>query len=285
MHRAFVHLELNTDDVERAREFYRDVLGWSFNSVDVGGSKYVQIATPKPPGGGIQVKPRRAMASHWMPYVLVEDVLSTVTRARRAGGKVVVDRTVMPGFGVLAIMTDPTGATFAVWEVSNGKPVEAKLPAEADDDRRAKAQQRALERKQAYAERRAEAKARRAAAKEARQRAREERRAAAAEAKRKKAEAKANAEREAAQAAKQKAAAEKKSAAEARKKAAADAKKSATRRKAAAAANAKEKAATKKKAAAERIAAAAELKKKAAQKKPAGKKAARSGGTRRRGRR
>src|SRR5688500_5876517 len=116
MHRAFVHLELNTDDVDRARDFYRDVLGWKFNSVDVGDSKYVQIATPKPPGGGIQVKPKRTMSSHWMPYVLVEDVLSTVTRARKAGGEVVVDRTVMPGFGVLAIMTDPTGATFAVWE-------------------------------------------------------------------------------------------------------------------------------------------------------------------------
>jgi hypothetical protein len=225
MHRAFVHLELNTDDVDRARDFYRDVLGWSFNSVDMGGDKYVQIATPKPPGGGIQVKPQRTMASAWMPYVLVEDVLSTVTRARRAGGKVVVDRTVMPGFGVLAIMTDPTGATFAVWEVANGK--SARAPAVDDDERthaeearRAAAKQRALERKQAAAERRAEAKERRAAAKEARRQAREERRVAAAEAKRKRAEAKQKAEREAAQRAKQQAAAEKQAKAKAKKKAA-----------------------------------------------------------------
>ncbi len=117
MNRAFVHLELNTDDIERARAFYQDVLGWDFASVPVAGQKYTQISTPRPPGGGIQVKPHPRMPSHWLPYVGVDDVKKAVERARSAGAEIVADYSAVPGYGALAIITDPTGATFGVWQV------------------------------------------------------------------------------------------------------------------------------------------------------------------------
>ena len=116
MNRAFVHLELNTDDIEGARAFYRQVLGWDFKDVPVAGQKYLQIAVPHPPHGGIQVKPHAKMPSHWMPYVGVDDVRAAVRRARSAGAKIVADTTEVSGYGALAIITDPTGATFGVWE-------------------------------------------------------------------------------------------------------------------------------------------------------------------------
>lgn len=129
MNRAFVHLELNTDDIERAREFYREVFGWTIEEVPLAGQTYTQIATPRPPAGGIQPKPRPEMPSHWMPYVGVASVRDVVERARQAGASIVADYSATPGHGAVAIITDPSGATFGVWQVE----AEPEVIVEADE--------------------------------------------------------------------------------------------------------------------------------------------------------
>jgi predicted enzyme related to lactoylglutathione lyase len=149
MNRAFVHLELNTDDIERARAFYREVLGWDFQNVPVAGQKYVQIATPRPPGGGIQLKPHDKMPSHWMPYVSVDDVRAAVRRARSAGAKIVADVSEVPGYGALAIITDPTGATFGVWQVDSPakKAANDDAPAKSGEPKKKAAKKKATKKK------------------------------------------------------------------------------------------------------------------------------------------
>ena len=118
MHRAFVHLELNTDDIQHARAFYEQVLGWSFDDVPIGGETYTQINTPTAPGGGIQLKADEELPAHWMPYVAVDSVADTVARARDAGARILVDTSDVEGHSPVAVIGDPAGAIFGIWEAA-----------------------------------------------------------------------------------------------------------------------------------------------------------------------
>jgi predicted enzyme related to lactoylglutathione lyase len=52
---------------------------------------------------------------HWIVYVATPDVDATVVQAERLGGKVVKGATDIPNMGRFAVLTDPQGATFAVY--------------------------------------------------------------------------------------------------------------------------------------------------------------------------
>src|SRR5262245_37496389 len=112
----FVHLELNTDDTDRAKEFYRDLFGWNYNEWPMGDSIYWGVKTPEPPGGGIQTNPMPHAPAQWVPYVSVDDVHASVARARSAGAEIIVDFMEVGGSGELAMLRDPSGATLGLWK-------------------------------------------------------------------------------------------------------------------------------------------------------------------------
>lgn len=116
MQGAFVHLELHTDDTAAAKAFYAELFGWNYTDVPMGDSSYVMIATPKDPGGGMQLKGMPDQPTMWLPYITVNDVRGTVAKARAAGAEVIVEYMEAPGFGAGAIMRDPTGAAFGIWK-------------------------------------------------------------------------------------------------------------------------------------------------------------------------
>ena len=127
---SFVHLELNTDDTDRATAFYRELFGWNFNEWPMGDSIYWGFSPSEPPGGGVQRKPMPDAPTQWMPYISVEDVHSTVDRARSAGAEIIVDFMPIDGAGELAILRDPTGAAFGLWKsTSNGQSAQSTASA------------------------------------------------------------------------------------------------------------------------------------------------------------
>jgi predicted enzyme related to lactoylglutathione lyase len=128
MHRSFVHLELNVDDTDRARAFYRELFGWDVVDVPMGEQVYTQIKPPAGPGGGIQTKATPEAPSAWVPYVGVKSVATTLRKARAAGARIMVEQTPVPGYGALAIIEDPSGAWLGLWEVAD----EALDDAESD---------------------------------------------------------------------------------------------------------------------------------------------------------
>jgi len=68
--------------------------------------------------GGLTGLPEDAEAGtppHWIVYVATPDVDATVAEAERLGGKVVKGATDIPNMGRFAVLTDPQGATFAVY--------------------------------------------------------------------------------------------------------------------------------------------------------------------------
>jgi predicted enzyme related to lactoylglutathione lyase len=113
---TFCWNELGTTDVEAAKKFYTELLGWTLKEGHVAPMIYNEIMVNGQAVGGIyQMGPEFGGApSHWMPYVAVEDVEASVKRAEELGGKVCVPPTDIPNVGRFSVITDPTGATFSL---------------------------------------------------------------------------------------------------------------------------------------------------------------------------
>lgn len=115
-----VWFDLMTTDVEGAKRFYGEVIGWKTTSWDEADPNmpYTMFTASGAPVGGIMPLnegARQAGApSHWMAYTTVPDVDATVEKARSLGAKVHAPPTDIPTVGRFAVLADPQGASFAI---------------------------------------------------------------------------------------------------------------------------------------------------------------------------
>jgi predicted enzyme related to lactoylglutathione lyase len=113
-HGFFHWNELLAHDVERAKRFYADTLGWSFLSMptDTGDEYWVAKLGDRPAAGIFPLnKPGfDDMAERWMSYIAVDDVDARVKKALAAGAKLMRPVFDVRGVGRIAILTEPGGA-------------------------------------------------------------------------------------------------------------------------------------------------------------------------------
>ena len=114
-------VDLNTSDPDKAAKFYADWLGWSYETgkdgyrhISNGGGKEDMLGgipsdRPLPPG----------VPSHWMIYFLVADCAASAKKAADLGAKTMMPATPMPDVGTIAILQDPQGAVFALYQEPN----------------------------------------------------------------------------------------------------------------------------------------------------------------------
>ncbi len=122
MKNDFCHMELNTDNVGKAKEFYGTLFSWKLEDMDMGeGKMYTMINTGKEPGGGIMQKPMPEAPTAWLVYVQVDKVDAALKKVEKLGGTVVVPRMKIPNMGAFAIIQDPTGGTIGIWEAEAKK--------------------------------------------------------------------------------------------------------------------------------------------------------------------
>lgn len=115
--------ELATGDVPAVVPFYQELFGWAVTEIDTGGGpRYWTIAhegAAAGRNGGIrELLPEQAQAGvppHWLPYLAVEWVDASLATAGRLGGQTLVPPTSVPA-GRFAVLTDPQGATLAIFE-------------------------------------------------------------------------------------------------------------------------------------------------------------------------
>ena len=112
--------ELATRDPRAAMDFWGALLGWEFEVMDTGGGPgYWFIMNGDRQNGGVreigdELPPE--IPAHVLPYVaVIDDVATTIERATAAGAQVVLPRTEI-GAGTIAVLRDPQGAAFAVFE-------------------------------------------------------------------------------------------------------------------------------------------------------------------------
>jgi predicted enzyme related to lactoylglutathione lyase len=119
MANPFVHVELATNDVAKARSFYGKLFDWKLEDVEMGdGMTYTMIGVGEGTGGGMMKNPMPGAGSFWLSYVLVDDIKASTQKARTLGATVMKDVTEVMGMGWLSILVDPTGATIGLWQAA-----------------------------------------------------------------------------------------------------------------------------------------------------------------------
>ena len=116
MANPFVHVELNTTDVGKAKTFYGNLFGWKLEDMPMDGGSYTIIDVGGGTGGGIMKHPVPGAPSAWLAYVQVDDIAAATQKAKSLGATVMKDVTDAMGHGWFSIIVDPTGAALGLWK-------------------------------------------------------------------------------------------------------------------------------------------------------------------------
>ncbi len=117
MANPFVHVELTTSDVAKAKSFYSSLFDWKLEDMEMGpGFTYTMICAGEGTGGGMMATPAPGVPTMWLPYVLVDDVAAATEKAKSLGATVCKDITEVPDAGSFSIIADPTGAAIGLWQ-------------------------------------------------------------------------------------------------------------------------------------------------------------------------
>jgi hypothetical protein len=115
MANPFVHLELNTTDLKKAKEFYGAMFGWEFQDNDMGPMGIYSTFKPDSgPGGGMYASAQGDKG--WMAYVGVEEIKSATAKAKSLGAEVCMDSHEIPHVGWMSVLKDPTGVSIALFQ-------------------------------------------------------------------------------------------------------------------------------------------------------------------------
>ncbi|HYA18692.1 MAG TPA: VOC family protein [Bryobacteraceae bacterium] len=116
----FCWFELGTTNQASAKPFYAAVLGWSAVDFPMGPDSFYTMfqLDGADAAAAYAMRPEEAalIPPHWNPYVAVEDAGETARCAAELGGKVVEAPFDVNTFGRVAVLRDPTGAYFNIWQ-------------------------------------------------------------------------------------------------------------------------------------------------------------------------
>jgi uncharacterized protein len=112
-------IDTSHPDPEAAVDFYSGLFGWEFEDVmppDSPGKYFIA----RKRGGDVAAvgsQPEGAPpAATWNTYIWVESADETASKARDAGGQVVMEPFDVSDAGRMAVLTDPEGAAICVWQ-------------------------------------------------------------------------------------------------------------------------------------------------------------------------
>jgi predicted enzyme related to lactoylglutathione lyase len=117
-------VDTNQPDPEAALPFYSGLFGWEFEDVMPEGSpgKYfigrIRGGDVAAVGSSPDGAPPGAV---WNTYIWVDSADETAAKARDAGGGVLMEPFDVMDAGRMAVLTDPEGAAFSVWQAGQNK--------------------------------------------------------------------------------------------------------------------------------------------------------------------
>ena len=113
--------DLNSTDRDKAMPFYSELFGWKFEpGMEKDASGYLHIKNGEAFIGGAtppQMLPSGA-PSHWLAYFLTSNCDASADKAKSLGAAIWVPGTDIEGAGRFSVLSDPQGASFALFQSS-----------------------------------------------------------------------------------------------------------------------------------------------------------------------
>lgn len=116
---TFCWVELGTSDGAAAKKFYTTLFGWTVNEYPMGeGGTYTMLLKDGKEAGALYPlgPEQKGVPPHWGSYVAVESADDAAARARKLGATVILEPFDVMQHGRMAVVQDPTGAVFSLWQ-------------------------------------------------------------------------------------------------------------------------------------------------------------------------
>ena len=115
--------ELATTDQKAGVAFYKALFGWDVNEQPIGPTEVYSMfqVRGKPVGAASTQQPQErqmGVPPHWNSYVTVANVDESAKKAESLGGKVFMPPFDVMDAGRMAVLQDPTGAVFEIWQAN-----------------------------------------------------------------------------------------------------------------------------------------------------------------------
>jgi predicted enzyme related to lactoylglutathione lyase len=109
--------DLSTPDPKRAADFYSALFGWQIMADEKDKSGYLHIKNGEHFIGGIPPAAHRpqGVPPHWLAYFWVDDVDASAAKAKQMGANLCVLPMTIENVGRMAVIADPQGAVFAIF--------------------------------------------------------------------------------------------------------------------------------------------------------------------------
>ncbi|GAB4100918.1 VOC family protein [Sinomonas halotolerans] len=116
---APIWADLMTSDIEKAKEFYTALFGWTYETGDE--EKYGGYTTASKDGRAVaglmrKMEDQGSMPDVWSVYLATEDIAATADSVTQAGGQVFMPPMEVPDQGHMAMFSDAGGAVFGGWQ-------------------------------------------------------------------------------------------------------------------------------------------------------------------------
>jgi predicted enzyme related to lactoylglutathione lyase len=118
---SFCWVELGTTDQQAAKSFYQTLFNWSVNDFPMGPGQFYSMFQlgGRDSAAAYTLNPQmmsEGVRPHWMLYLATADADETASKAAQSGGKVMAAPFDVADFGRMAVIQDPAGATFSIWQ-------------------------------------------------------------------------------------------------------------------------------------------------------------------------
>jgi uncharacterized protein len=126
---TFCWIELATTDGPAAKKFYGELFGWEANDSPVGPDMvYTMLRLNGKDVGALYEKGEmtKNVPTHWASYISVTNADETAAKAKSLGGTIVQEPFDVMDVGRMAVIADPTGAHFCIWQPKKHKGIGVK---------------------------------------------------------------------------------------------------------------------------------------------------------------
>jgi uncharacterized protein len=110
-------VDLLTSDVDRARDFYCGLFGWTAGDpAPEFGGYFMFLRDGMPIAGGMKADDQAPVSDVWSTYLAVDDAAKTLESAVAHGGQVVVAPMPIADLGSMGFLVDTGGAGIGLWQ-------------------------------------------------------------------------------------------------------------------------------------------------------------------------